>query len=504
MRVAVIGAGPKGLFAVERLLSHAPSSDLAIDLYDPQPPGHGAAYATSQPEHLRLNVNASIVDAGWHDGPAPSPDWVISFANWRLAGGENEPLEPFPPRARVGAYLGDLFDALREHHPGLRHVQRAVTTITRGDDGWLIDGERYDEVLLATGHATDWPGALRHTDASPLVDAVFPIEKLDAIPAGARVVVRGAALTFIDAALALTEGRGGRFEQAEPTDVPAYQPSGAEPAVIWPTARQGRFMEAKPQPGSWLTRLPIDDQLATHQARIRAAMTADEALAQVPAMARQLLSTAGADPRESTDVDAMFAGDAIDADPTEALRRSWRVAIGAAPPSAMWAVGHAWRELYPALVDRFALEAADPLDFNAFADAAGRLERVAFGPPPVNAAKVLSLIDAGIIDPSRLGDEIDDVDITVDAVLPPPGVAAEGATLPGRLVAQDLLTSPDARRGLAIDGDGTCLGPDGSRLEGLAAVGRPTEDSVIGNDTLGRTLHDTTERWAARVARRLP
>jgi hypothetical protein len=37
---------------------------------------------------------------------------------------------------------------------------------------------------------------------------------------------------------------------------------------------------------------------------------------------------------------------------------------------------------------------------------------------------------------------------------------------------------------------------------GLAAIGRPTEDSVIGNDTLSRTLHPLADRWARRVLER--
>jgi diaminopimelate decarboxylase len=76
-------------------------------------------------------------------------------------------------------------------------------------------------------------------------------------------------------------------------------------------------------------------------------------------------------------------------------------------------------------------------------------------------------------------------------------------SLPGHLVATGMLAGPQGRRGLAIDDDGTCLDPARERWEGLAALGRPTEDVTIGNDTLSRKLHGTTERWAARVAGRL-
>jgi hypothetical protein len=34
-------------------------------------------------------------------------------------------------------------------------------------------------------------------------------------------------------------------------------------------------------------------------------------------------------------------------------------------------------------------------------------------------------------------------------------------------------------------------------------IGRATEDSVIGNDTLSRVLHPHADRWALRVGARL-
>ena len=46
MRIAIVGFGPKGLFALERLLDHATAlpqhETLAVDLFEPDPnPGAG-------------------------------------------------------------------------------------------------------------------------------------------------------------------------------------------------------------------------------------------------------------------------------------------------------------------------------------------------------------------------------------------------------------------------------------------------------------------------------
>jgi hypothetical protein len=56
-------------------------------------------------------------------------------------------------------------------------------------------------------------------------------------------------------------------------------------------------------------------------------------------------------------------------------------------------------------------------------------------------------------------------------------------------------------RGLEVTADAACVGRSGSPSPGLAAIGRPTEDSVIGNDTLNRVLHPQADSWARRVVR---
>ena len=143
IRVAIVGAGPKGLFAAERLASHLTVSDAAasITVFDPQPPGWGAGYAADQPDWLRLNVNAAIVDmdGGRNTGVSLGlPD----FAEWRRGTGETEPLDPFPPRATVGHYLAHCWGQLLELLPArvrLRHVARRVDRLDAIGDGWLID-----------------------------------------------------------------------------------------------------------------------------------------------------------------------------------------------------------------------------------------------------------------------------------------------------------------------------------------------------------------------------
>jgi diaminopimelate decarboxylase len=94
------------------------------------------------------------------------------------------------------------------------------------------------------------------------------------------------------------------------------------------------------------------------------------------------------------------------------------------------------------------------------------------------------------------------VDVVVDAVLPGPGVLPGQDPLLDGLIADGHARVAAGRRGLDVDVDGSCRAIGGGPSRGLAAIGRPTEDSVIGNDTLSRTLHPLSDRWARRVVER--
>ena len=192
-------------------------------------------------------------------------------------------------------------------------------------------------------------------------------------------------------------------------------------------------------------------------------------------------------------------------DPAAEMERSLDVAAGRIRPDPAWALGHVWRGVYPAIVTRFSGRGWAPGEALRFRRLSAEMERVAFGPAPVNTAKILALIDAGRINLGHLREpRIGRVDAVVDAVLPPPGARGLRSPLLEQLVRDGHARVVAGGRGLEVTADAACVGRGGSPSPGLSAIGRPTEDSVIGNDTLNRALHPQADRWAAprRSARR--
>ena len=412
--VAIIGGGPRGLWAAEELLGLARERGAAVDVHVINA-GGPHAYDPQQPAEWLVNVQSGMIRTG-----------LGSFNEWRGAD------DPFPPRREVGRFLDASWEALEKHVPPRCTLTRStgrVEKLSRQGDKWQVGGLLVDEVLLATGHATDWPGSLEHADLPVPVIMPYPASNLTAIGPQDRVLVRGAALTFIDVIRV------------------------CDPAVFIPVTRTGQLMAVKPEPISAAVR---DEVIAPAEERICQ-------VRDLPELEAILHEVAGQLETESS------------------------------------ALGLAWRECYPAIVERASYAGRDTLE--GFGDLAREMERLAFGPPPESDAHLHALIDAGKIDLSHLGrggedlaDLVRELDVTVvvDAVIPPPGVV-EG-TLEHWLVDQGLARIRPGTRGLDVEPDGTVVGQTS-----LAAVGRMTEDVVLGNDTLSRTLHDVIPRWARRI-----
>lgn len=445
-RVGIIGGGPRGEWAAEELINraHRDGARFVIDVWEPFEVGSGQVYQAGMPESWLLNVPSDKVYTA--AGPYDLSD------------------EDFPPRVLLGEFLRRSWRELQGRVPEgteLNHIQRRAEDISRAGDGWRVlsgegDVHAYDELLIATGHARDWEGALEHREASVPVRTALLNPEVTNVPDGSQVGVRGAALTFID----------------------LIQDWHAAGCTIYPTNRGGRFMEVKPP------NVPEVPAQYLDQIRDAADMPAFHAV-----LADAAVHLVGPSPREAAGVvekvEAVLAGADFadfDCDPVAELRESLRVAEGAVPVSespkaAAWAVGLAWRGLYPAIIDRTSLGGKETLE--GFDTLARRMERVAFGPPPKTARNLLAALDSGLVDPRFMGrakvvdkwlngEDVDGtrVDLVIDAVIPPPG----DEELP--------------------------------KEETCTLVGRMIEGSLLGHDTLNRDTHDVIPRWADAVSDR--
>ncbi|HEX6356643.1 FAD/NAD(P)-binding protein [Actinophytocola sp.] len=270
--VVIVGMGPKGLYCFESLIaefrSHPLPSGLEVAIFNKGGQfGASPVYDTGQPSYLLSNVRVKELDL-WDVSDPTKPDGpgFIRWYNTQYLPSEPVDPETYPPRAVVGRYLVHGFQGIMSRLPrGVRvsTLNAEVTDIVPAAGGYHVKyrdsaGVRHaivaDKVMLSTGHTATLPArreryyqdfADRHP-GTVFVPHAYPVEeRMSVIPAGACVAMKGVGLTFIDAVLALTEGRGGYFKRMANGRL-AYRMSGREPKSIIPFCRTGLPIVPKP------------------------------------------------------------------------------------------------------------------------------------------------------------------------------------------------------------------------------------------------------------------
>ncbi len=269
IRVCIVGAGPRGTVALERICANTPEiaggTPVEVHVVDPYPAGGGRVWQLGQSRRLLMNTVAGDVtvftdDTVTCEGPltfGPTQyQWARMVAEGEVtdvteeAKAEAAVMEPwsYASRAFQGEYLGWAFAHIVRNAPaGVRiqvHRTRA-TSVTDSPDGTQrvsLEGRdlplEADAVILAQGHydvePTEKQGELADFASRHGLHYVPPSSPSEAdlapIGAGQSVVLRGLGLNFYDYMALLTEGRGGRFVPGADGRL-TYLPSGNEPVV---------------------------------------------------------------------------------------------------------------------------------------------------------------------------------------------------------------------------------------------------------------------------------
>ena len=246
---AIIGGGPKGMFALDRLIAN-------LDTLESRPPisitifnntkyfGSGDVYRSDQPEYLRMNIGYREIDMWFRKSIASLVTSRPNFEDWlALKNIEIDHNVEFPPRALVGEYLEEGFYKICDAAPEnikIYKIEEEVIDIERDQTGYRLftNNGRYhklfSDLILTTGHAG---AGTQCTPTARYTPMIYPVSNLKNVEPQSVVAVKGMALTFVDAILAITEGRGGTFVRRN--GKLSYIASGYEPAKIYPFSRTG-------------------------------------------------------------------------------------------------------------------------------------------------------------------------------------------------------------------------------------------------------------------------
>ncbi|QDT02022.1 hypothetical protein K227x_03930 [Rubripirellula lacrimiformis] len=508
LRVAIIGCGPRGLQCLEsisRRLTSGQLQRLCVTVFEPSGvPGAGNVYDPSQPRILRMNFATQYIDF-WKSSRDSQTSRSRSLIGWlsthhpQFASSDS-----FVPRAIVGEYLRTCFAEVANRFEGAHHfeVQRSCVSEIRHDGTQFVvdtdvDSYCFDEVVVTTGHeGLRGSAAARATTIDiPALPAASNLS-VPRIPSGSRVLVRGFGLTAIDAVLSLTEGRGGEF--IDDGFLPSYIHGSDEPACIDLRSRSGRPMLSKPsakmEPISDSFWTPFRDRLSSQASQHGKLNFQRQIWPVIVDAAASLLDQSGT-PSTARDVCGWYRGwscykmDAKTA--RHAMLQSYSVAMGKRPIDTPFALGDAWRRLYPEMVQLISHGGLERSSRRSFACVAREMERIAFGPPAENIGRLLTLMRERVVTIGNQTTDVSRYDAIINAVIAGPHEFSKNGPLQ-KLVEAGLVQVDPTCGGVMVDSSGFAAGG----APGLAVFGRATEGWVVGNDTLTRTLHDHIENWA--------
>lgn len=208
--VAIVGGGAAGVLVAIRLLADSVSR-LRIAIIEPAAElARGAAYATTQAEHL-LNVPVAGMSALVED-----PQHFLRYLSASAAVGDDAGLaSTFVARRDYGRYLRDTLQA-QPRHPSLHWLRDQVRDIERGESGnavILASGRTLAAraVVLAVGNMPRRIPASR-LRGNPRLAEAWDYPAVTAIPETADVCIIGSGLSMVDAVLGLVHaGHRGRI-----------------------------------------------------------------------------------------------------------------------------------------------------------------------------------------------------------------------------------------------------------------------------------------------------
>jgi uncharacterized NAD(P)/FAD-binding protein YdhS len=123
-KIAIIGAGPKGMYGFERLAAqfkeHPPQCKIEIHIYNCSDSfGAGDIYSTCQPPFLLINNPVGDIKMWPDEEPPPVISNPQSLTQWlRAKEGERVTEYDYESRAAVGYYLKEGFKSIATNLPG--------------------------------------------------------------------------------------------------------------------------------------------------------------------------------------------------------------------------------------------------------------------------------------------------------------------------------------------------------------------------------------------------
>ncbi|WP_149276324.1 FAD/NAD(P)-binding protein [Pareuzebyella sediminis] len=457
--VAIIGAGPRGLSALESLYTLAFRSniekEIKVILFEQTDQvGNGPVYHRNQPDTNWLNVSQRGLTIPERKAIKNSNFAIPHFPSYHEWSGFDEETDTgskpdyFTKRSQLGVYLSQRFDTIANklNEIGLLEIhQEKVVNLDYSTSLFIIEttDNRFvaDEVVLTVGHQpteldeqlTKWKALVEGNSHAILITYPYPVSNIAKnVQANDIIALRGFGLAMVDVTRALTLGLGGSFEILDyDTRKMLYTPSEGMPIYIVPFSLNGLPMTPKPLNLNLDTPfIPSKAELIAFKERLEDAIRGERKngdgrfliVAITPLIVKKFLGLGNKGKRHNLLVgevenvvqtwleDGSFEHELIISKTLsayESMQAFVNMATGNTVISLDYCIGQVWRHCQPSIYRALSFTSLPDEIITEIIQLDERLKRYSYGPPVDSMTQMIALVDAGVM----TFDFIDDPDI---------------------------------------------------------------------------------------------
>ena len=443
--LAIIGFGPRGLYALERLVYHLVmrKQEINILVFESKELGTGAAWNTNQPDSNLINITErALVDL-------PSRPKTIyrnieipqfpSYHQWcEFSQNELEP-DTFPPRKKVGKYLleraNSIIDILKSQS-GFKLIKTSIKSMNLEGNKLILSSEgkiwKVDDVLLSIGHQstknseqlTEW---IKHSKAKAKIkvyENTYPVSQFESIKNQTKISIgiRGFGLSMIDVVRYLTINNFGNFKIIDNhTFETQYYKVKEQQLELTPFSLDGLPLVPKPlneHIDNWYK--PTDEELKYFKTSITSAAQTNEDVNTIDFLLKPIAEISA---RVFLDLRDNAVNHNCDKKEIETVVLNWlhnqdyqhstlqnnntntynliknyiEMALGKTKITLDYCIGQVWRHCQPTLYEAFSYANLKPEIIEDVIAKDEQSKRYSYGPPIESMQQLLALVDAGIL-----------------------------------------------------------------------------------------------------------
>jgi len=446
-KLAIIGLGPRGLYALENLLEQLSKSNKVVDIIvfeNSEQLGAGYVWHDAQPDSNWINITERALSGIEKRPEITYADIVIepfpSYHDWCNFSLKPSEIDTFPPRNKLGKYLVERYSSIEKTVKNLATfnlIKSEVKSINYSDNykieiktankAWICD-----DVLLTIGHQPTelseqlhmWKSHVTNQNELRLYDTPYPISELSNIKnnTGLTIGIRGFGLGMIDVMRYLVINNYGNFKVVDNATLETvYYKVKKQQLTLIPFSLDGLPLVPKPLNetiDNWYK--PTKQELEFFKAEIETVAQSEISpkginflIAPMAKIASRIFmdlnENAVAHKLTATAIEVKILNWLADANyqdkllqdekiPTEQLIQAYiNMALGKVPVSLDFCIGQVWRHCQPTLYKAFSHPKLNNDIIKKVIDLDERSKRYSYGPPIESMQQILALIDANVL-----------------------------------------------------------------------------------------------------------